>query len=285
VCDRALVLAGDENGTIVNRDTIQAAWADLQQLPTAWMAPRASTAAPAAAAQVIEFGSLSDVLSESPETPVVDPTELDLDEVDEVVIEPTVEFNSPLTVAPREELTSPARRAPRDPANPFTEEFDEEEVVLDAFAAWDDLFDARTPRVENCRDQNIASLMHTALGEPALAQSGLTLAESGDLDLLVDDDLDFVAGDSSDDEQHESPELDWPRLRLAIVRESAAVDLSPEEAESATIVPVGSTWRDQSLCDESPILIVEDEADTANHAGPPVRRLAYQHLFSRLRSG
>ena len=53
-----------------------------------------------------------------------------------------------------------------DPADPFGEKFDEEEVVLDNFAAWDDMFPADTPRVENRRDPSLATLVQAAIDAP-----------------------------------------------------------------------------------------------------------------------
>src|SRR5262245_22335847 len=78
VCDRALLLACDENRALVDRHMIQMAWADLQQLPTTWSTPSAS-AAPAVTSQVIEFGSLAESPVEFAETAIVEPTELDAD--------------------------------------------------------------------------------------------------------------------------------------------------------------------------------------------------------------
>ena len=60
LCDRALVEAiatGTGRKSIVR--LIQAAWADIQQLPTPWDTP-APTTAPAAPSQVVEFGNLAE---------------------------------------------------------------------------------------------------------------------------------------------------------------------------------------------------------------------------------
>ena len=48
-------------------------------------------------------------------------------------------------------------------ANPFAEEFDEEEVVLDSFASWDDMFRRDVPRVQNRRDPEFSALVQSAL--------------------------------------------------------------------------------------------------------------------------
>src|SRR5262245_16263350 len=152
VCDRALLLACDENRNLVDRQMIQKAWADLQQLPTTWTTPRESSAPVTTAPQVIEFGSLSDSPPNIVEVAELEPTELDTDDY--------------LPVASTEHRP-PAPRPPRDPANPFAEQFDEEEVVLDSFAKWDDMFHAGTPRVENQRDRALSTLVQAALEPPA----------------------------------------------------------------------------------------------------------------------
>lgn len=268
VCDRALLLGCDENGTMLDRQTIQSAWADLQQLPTTWSSPRESSAQVAATSQVIEFGSLADLPAETVEAADVDPTELDSDD----------NLSKATDIRPK---STP--RAPRDPADPFAEQFDEEEVVLDNFAAWDEMFHARTPRVENHRDRHVSTLIHAAL-EPKPVITSRPIPPTNDRsdanvdDVDVDDDEAFDIVPPPD----ESTTV-WPRLRLANVPESTGPEQSPGDDAYADVTPT-RTWRDHSIRDESPILIVEDDTPP-NRPGPPVRRLSYQNLFSRLRSG
>jgi hypothetical protein len=57
------------------------------------------------------------------------------------------------------------------------------------------------------------------------------------------------------------------------------------DPDTAEFVSARRSWNDSQSGRDNPILIVEDEAPPPNCPGPPVRRLAYQHLFSRLRSG
>ncbi len=288
VCDRALLLAADENRTIIDRQTIQAAWADLQQLPTAWSTPRESSGAPVPAAQVIEFGSLNDAPADSPEAAIVEPTELDTDD-DEVVSDATVDFNPPQPAESAKVAGDRPQRAPRaarDPANPFAEQFDEEEVVLDSFAAWDEMFHAGTPRVENRRDRGLAALVQDALEASPFSTEPHPTQPEFERDDTKDEDDEFVEVDAVDDASppEESP-ANWPRLRLAVVSDTSGPESVPTDTDPVTIAPAGRAWHDTPTGVERPILIVEDESPAANLAGPPVRRLAYQHLFSRLRSG
>src|SRR3954465_11501967 len=57
LCDRALVDANATGRTNIDRHVIQAAWADIQQLPAPWDTPEQSTLT--ASSRVIEFGNLT----------------------------------------------------------------------------------------------------------------------------------------------------------------------------------------------------------------------------------
>src|SRR4051812_33487567 len=126
LCDRALIDANAAGRSKIDRQVIQATWADIQQLPTPWDTPEQTTLT--AASRVIEFGNLaSDDRSFSSNNEATVPariaefdTELDLadEEIDEVVIgQPTA------AVAPK------PSEAKKTTADPFAEKFDEEEVV------------------------------------------------------------------------------------------------------------------------------------------------------------
>ncbi|MEX0642892.1 MAG: AAA family ATPase [Pirellulales bacterium] len=287
VCDRALLLAEDNNCTVIDRQTIQAAWADLQQLPTTWSTPRESSGEQTQTSQVIEFGSLDDTLVNRREAEIVEPTELDSDDNDVVTMDATADFKSPRLSEPAKASGDRPQRAAlaaRDPANPFAELFDEEEVVLDSFAAWDEMFHAGTPRVENRRDQGLTTLVQAALeatpsGDPHRADSQLC-----DEDSIVEEDG-IAEIDEDDGTLPDELPTNWPRLRLAIVSESAGPEQVPTASVPATKSPLRHAWHDSPTGVDSPILIVEEDSSAASISGPPVRRLAYQHLFSRLRSG
>ncbi len=152
LCDRALVMADAQNLARVDRDLIQAAWSDLQQLPTPWET-RTSASAAARPTDVVEFGSLSDEhfvdVIRVEEMAEIDPTELDVDDLTQEL--PT-----------SSEAVGCAENVERR-FDPFGEPFDEEEVVLDNFAAWDNMFLRDRIRVENRRDPGFASLVQDAI--------------------------------------------------------------------------------------------------------------------------
>ncbi len=63
ICDHSLMLAFLAGQSIVFPDFVEEAWADLQQLPAPWQAPRGereSPAEPVALENVLEFGTLED---------------------------------------------------------------------------------------------------------------------------------------------------------------------------------------------------------------------------------
>jgi type II secretory pathway predicted ATPase ExeA len=291
LCDRALVQATTNNRTRIDRQVVQAAWADIQQLPAPWETP-APTTAPPAPLQVVEFGSLEDdrgaksvprpLLAverfEDEEALVIDPTELDLED----------NFDS-RNDAETTESTTVMVSAGEDP---FDEEFDEEEVVIDSFASWDDMFRREAPRVQNRRDPGFAALVQSAISTADLSESvaaastGATFrmhqAEVDDFEITT---MELLAPEST--EADEAP--NWPPIRLAVVSDSAPSTTTENPAETnAASWSHNDTpyWNDAALpgadIDEVPVLIVEDDNPAPK---APVRREEYRNLFSRLRSG
>jgi hypothetical protein len=67
------------------------------------------------------------------------------------------------------------------PGDPFAEQFDEEEIVLDSFGASDDMFWRGRTRVENRRDPGFAGMVQAALDsapEPDVTIAGRDLDET-----------------------------------------------------------------------------------------------------------
>ncbi len=309
LCDRALAEAIATSRSRIDRSVIQSAWADIQQLPAPWDTP-APTTSPPAPLQVVEFGRLDEILaadrplvdallvvdrSGDEEPPDTELTELDLADDDELG-------------ASRAPIASPAPAAEPNAADPFAEEFDEEEVVLDNFANWDEMFRSEAPRVQNCRDPEFAALVQAAISKTDVSEAVACASTGAALRMLeADDDDDIATLDlavrkslAADDAQN------WPPLRLAVVSDSAPTppDHRTTPAE-ATMSPTAwnapqfeeedhSSWLrgdsshssgavNQMLADdEAPVLIVEDDNPAPNS---PVRREEYRNLFSRLRSG
>lgn len=311
LCDRALIQASAENRNRIDRSVLQSAWAEIQQLPAPWETPPPTTEAPAPL-QVVEFGRLAsadadptpslDELLVSRETEDVElldaeSTELDLEDV----------VATPNPVGAKQVQEEPVVATAPPVVDPFAEEFDEEEVVLDSFASWDNMFRSEAPRVENRRDPEFATLVQAAISSADVSQS-IACASTGSALRMLDTGCE-------DEEAHHAPAaskkaptgretVDWPPLRLvtesmAGVAEVASPASPTVPAASAwnvcKIEPAGSsTWsrvepahssamvEDLAQYEAEPVLIVEDDTPAPKS---PVRREEYRNLFSRLRSG
>jgi type II secretory pathway predicted ATPase ExeA len=164
LCDHALVLAAVGQHQPLDVAVIQEAWADLQQLPTPWQATvrEASTDE-----SLIEFGSLepdavedvrpAEAPATAPEralladdhvddTDVVDLGEqldelesqvaaLQADDVPEYQLAPSP--SSTAAYLPVEPEPAASEAVPQRAVNPFGEDFEDEEIVVDRYAALD----------------------------------------------------------------------------------------------------------------------------------------------------
>lgn len=294
LCDRALVEAISAGRPRIDRQIIQSAWADIQQLPAPWDTP-APTTSPAAPLSVVEFGNLADNDDGHRSPPkdlllvdkfddedleLLDTDLTELDDADEEVADHRPAENVPRAVTISESNAD----------NPFAEEFDEEEVVLDNFASWDDMFRHEAPRVQNRRDPEFAALVQAAITTAGVGEEVVSAPACAPFRML-DADVDDVDDATEDLQSTELPSAqdttNWPPLRLAIVSDSAPLPPNPESNETPTWSLNDSGHYDDATDDsiaddEEPILIVEDDAATSNS---PVRREEYRNLFSRLRSG
>lgn len=270
VCDRALVLADARRLERIDASVVQAAWADLQQLPGSW--ETTPTSSERAAASVVEFGPLSEKPAPAPSAPMQN-----MVNVAAKVEAPIVAATRP--VAPAPTPPPPAPRKPRvysqpapDAVDPFAETFEEEELVLDSFATLASIFGTRAPRVENCREPAISRLVQHALdASAATAEAPPTICEPE-----LEDRLDF---------ERESRR---GMIRLAVVNDAPSVaDELPspvaEEPQFSDSIAADQSAAD-ATCDET-ILVIEDDPAPPSGPQPGVRRESYRQLFSRLRHG
>jgi len=312
LCDRALIEACAANKTKIDRRVIEAAWSEIQQLPAPWDTP-APTTSPSAPLQVVEFGSLTEepVANRLPdEVLIVDREEDDFADADRTELD--VEEEEVVAKFPISSIERASSSVAFDTGNPFDEEFDEEEIVLDSFAGWDEMFRREAPRVQNRRDPDFSSLVQSAIASATVLEATTSVATAApyrmrniDVDNEIEmDDLPPPAlpgKPSTDADKHGAS--NWPPLRLAFGLDSPAVDpksafeetmrSSAAWAEPAKELPAatrsgeGSSPSRSSLeqvkpANEDPVLIVEDDPVVPP---APVRREEYRNLFSRLRSG
>ena len=154
-------------------------------------------------------------------------------------------------------------------ADPFAEKYDEEEVVLDNFAAWDEMFRRDTPRVANRRDPEFSIMVDAAIkSAPAAERKPGRQKPISKLEIELQNKIrSHVEIIATADPKLLDEGTTWPPLRIAEVSDMPAVPmelLTPPE--------------------EEPVLIIEDDAAVPPPKSP-VRRDTYRNLFSRLRSG
>lgn len=269
LCDRALTFADTHRLERIDGDVIQAAWADLQQMPSAWQPPRPTAASHkaqssgSAASSVVEFGSLEDRPTPR-HTPAPKPIVSLHDELTELDEEP-LPVTPPIPSASKVATTAPAPtqpavvRRPRvfsgrvpEAVDPFADRFEEEELVLDSFATLAGIFGTRAPRVENSREPAISRMVHNALQANDAAVMRDVVSAPAEFNSI----------------ERETPR---PALRLAVVNDTAAA--------SEPIVAVGTAETNQ------PVLVIEDDPTESDGPQPGVRRESYRQLFSRLRHG
>jgi hypothetical protein len=180
------------------------------------------------------------------------------------------------------QLAKPTANVAAAIVDPFAEKFEEEEVVLDNFAAWDDMFQRDVPKVENRRDPGFSTMVQAAIeASPVSADAFVTTSTISGVDTAP------------------SRQVDRPRLRLADVPDGLAVDrcssmqVAAPKASSAeslqNLLAAFSAAKVEAavtvdVADELPVLVIEEDAPQ-NSPPPPVRREEYRNLFSRLRSG
>jgi type II secretory pathway predicted ATPase ExeA len=271
LCDRALQFAVADGRSCIDRQIVQLAWSDLQQLPTPWETPPVEDASQHS--DTIEFGNLnSDRLVAVSDDEVA------------AIIEEATELDIEVDIQPRIAAVDAPRVKPTIASNvdnPFAEKFDEEEVVLDNFAAWDDMFHRDAPRVANRRDPGFSTMVQAAIEASPVAAERFEVTS-------ITDAVDTAVPPSR------------PRLRLADVPESCTQEsvappiVKPSSAASSAdalqeVLAAFAADRQElpevdCSFDEHPMLVIEEDAPQ-NAPSPPVRREEYRNLFSRLRSG
>lgn len=165
LCDHALLLAYTDDEPAVDVRTVEAAWADLQQLPTPWSGESAEVQSPS----VIEFGGLTgDVSTTGDQQLAEEPPSFEVfsaeegksskaesweDELPSLDHAPAAEgesFQPAGIIGPEDEL------AFDEDGGPFTESFTEEEEVVQPFrgaAVANQMESSTPPRAETQDDQ------------------------------------------------------------------------------------------------------------------------------------
>lgn len=183
VCDRSLALAVEHDRSRVDAQLVQLAWADLHQLPAPWHTPSPSTpeaagptqiSAPRAAVSsgasqgIVEFGVLEDSVADSHAWQASPVPSAGLWNADQAL--QRVGAEAPLATrgaqAPAVPFVSRGESLVEEEldeaADPFGEDFAEEELVIDRFAAIEESFRPATPVVANRHDPGFSALVRGA---------------------------------------------------------------------------------------------------------------------------
>jgi type II secretory pathway predicted ATPase ExeA len=304
LCDRAMLLADERRAPLVNEPIVRVAWADLQQLPSSHALNESATQK-SGQSTVIEFGGLQNTATDENVEFADDNAASDIAPQRDIVGSAATRVEFPTDDATRFTDSAPIRRRPtysiddapapissstrRRPrthddcvpiaADPFADQFDEEEVVLDRFSALTEIFHARTPCVDNLRDRTFAERVEQALADTA-DRSGIRAQDSPVSRVPI----------VQSPERRESPARPAERhpdsIRLAVIGESESPEsnASPRPRSTFRRDPLPQTAA-RDCQTEDPILMIDDEPARNVRPEPGVRREAYRDLFSRLRHG
>jgi hypothetical protein len=195
ICDHALILASLGGVCPLNSDAIDEAWADLQQLPSPWSAPAAKGQV---GADVVEFGGLDDPIDEIVEAipfrapagqhlHVADPDD-QLQLIEDHLAELDDDFQPAGMIGNEVELDFP------EFGDPFSEEFAEEEVVLDRYSTDTEIF-AEVPRVSSWEGRHLGSMLSTLSPAPQQSANPAIAVYSGSFPASISapaDDRDLI---------------------------------------------------------------------------------------------
>ncbi|HEV3342979.1 MAG TPA: AAA family ATPase [Pirellulales bacterium] len=293
LCDHVLMLAYAGGKQQIGPAGVDEAWSDLQQLPSPWVDRSATQPGAKADADFIEFGDLHD------EPSVAVHAELPLEEVyfePAGQVGPAAEatllihqIDDHLNDLEREYVVSPAAGPGYSSgtwsADPFSERFDEEEVLIDRYTSLGAV--AGLQQVESDDGRALAALLEpfeqfespmlSVVGSPVLAE-GESLVAS------------VVTGPEA---VHASnPLAPFSASTLDTVAPTVSLQsLSADEGTAADWAgETASEQPEESFESDEDLMIVEE--DPRHEIHPPsrlraaqVRRQEYRQLFSSLRRG
>ena len=288
VCDHALILAAAGGVRQINKAGIEESWSDLQQLPTPW---NAAPGVSQPAADLVEFGTLEDeapdevqavpfrplVIAQQPEAyePIAQ-----LEQIQSQLAAIDDEFHPAGSIVPEVELVF------NGAMDPFHEEFEEEEVVIDRYASMEiDLLRDR-PIVHSTEGRQLSALL-----------SSMAIADAPSLTLA---DIGGSAGDFAgkpEQSRSSNPAADKNQavaVSAGQILTSTSVtigDLAPA-ATVHTNAPVAEPYSlpkeavaSDDFNDDDLILVEDDAHEGVARPAASVRRQEYRQLFAKLRRG
>lgn len=284
VCDHALILASLGGHRRISSETIDEAWADLQQLPPPWT-PGATESE---ASTVVEFGCL-DEATEVPEALSVGGAaeqaveacgpEAQLEAIAEKLADVQTDQAPAMPESTEVELEFP------EFGDPFSERFDEEEVVVENYASEVEIF-ADVPRVSSWEGRQLGSLLQeidteawTALPETTVRLTEPELPLAGQPEPISESTV-WTFSPASDPVLPEEP---------ATVEMSPPVE--PVSEEEPQLARTGSLDQLSGVANDRDVIVVEDDVALAAHASDATvaaveaRKAEFRQLFAKLRRG
>ena len=320
VCDHALMLALAGGRRQLTAAGIEEAWADLQQLPTPWNDSARAESREANEGGIIEFGGLDDDFeadgeaSQTAESGHSDRVTVTLHQIEEQVTSLEDEFRPVATIGPyTQEDDPPADSASplsaawipdrgSQASDPFAEEFEEEEVLIDRYSSFELASLEERAQVRSQEGQVLSALL-TPLIQGSTAPELSLVAEpepKGEqrtpqsVQAIVADTTSFVvhsfdtAGSLVSAVAQAQPHPTAEAVRAAFERPG-------RPAENIRSAPAANSPQEQAAEDalaavDRDLMIVEDDPRPGDSAASPqrtpqARRLEYRQLFTTLRRG
>lgn len=294
LCDHAMVMAVVGGHNQVDAPLIEEAWADLQQLP----APRnlEDHAAEGEKGDIIAFGALDDDLddpwTESTEEEIMgtDSPEEKLEEMEQQVegivsqYEPLVE-DPPIHFEEEEDDVDEFQPAGvigpeiehlvEEAANPFSEKFDDEEVVIDRPVEMDNQVLYSLAHVSSDEGRDIADIL-SKLDSPVRPAAEIETPFEESAATQVEEVCE------AEDQEAFDPALDPIYPEPAESQDLVPLPPEIEEARTSTTTPEWEDDRDLIVITHD---IVEKEVTVSVGTEGEAYRQEYRQLFARLRRG
>ncbi|HVX59243.1 MAG TPA: AAA family ATPase [Pirellulales bacterium] len=327
VCDHALILALAGGRRQLSAAGIEEAWADLQQLPTPWNgASRGENREPQRDG-IIEFGGL-DAEDEESEAEAAAGSHLDepgrptvlLHRIQDHIASLEEDFRPAGAIRPERDAARTAARAVEASAHqrtaaadPFAEEFEEEEVLVDRYACFDLGILERRAWVSCEEGSTLGALLEPCLQSFTPELSLVMGTDAGDILHQDDSEFDAVADAETFEAHSINAASNAATVFSTVASYSSDEALTREVFERASELEALALQRDgrreegleQADCrapatraetveaafaTQDPDLMIVEEDPPAERviAAPHVaqaRKLEYRQLFSTLRQG
>lgn len=264
VCDHSLVLAGGDFQIPLDADQIEAAWADLQQLPTPESLRRdGSAAAQTQSDPLVEYGDLEAVLE-------VGDDDSNVERSHHVPFPAAADGFRPLaSIGPSSHSAIGLAK------DPFGEEFDHEEVILDRYASGDTAGITARQQVHSFEGRLLAQLLAPYLDAHRVPR------------------FTVVSGHANDDAEVQTSadaptSLPVPDHELSVTIDTGALDQADFEWLTSGD-PQSAAEPGSPQDDDRNLVLVEENPVSAVESSPRAARLARRHefrqLFAALRRG